>query len=66
MRLRRQVPQRGIDVGDLEEARQTDRDMAETGQHRRRLARARTTAILVKGPVTDMVQAVLDPPSAPD
>jgi hypothetical protein len=26
VRLRRQVPQRGLDVGDLEEAQQADRD----------------------------------------
>jgi hypothetical protein len=65
VRLRRQVPSCGRDVGALEEAQQADRDMAETGQHTRRLARARTTAILVNGHVTDMVPAVLDSPMSP-
>ena len=60
-----QAPERGFDVRDVEEAQETDGEVAQAGECARGMSGARPAAILVIGHVPHVVQAVLDAPMAP-
>ena len=60
------MAQRRGDVADLGEAQQADRQIAQRGHELRRGALADLGAVLVEGPVADIMQAVFDRPVAAD